>query len=155
MEEKQIEEILKHYSGKGTLPQEEIVEMLREIQETLGCIPDDVRERVAQAAQVKPSVVELIMKWYPSLKRAPYRHRILVCCGKSCGGRGIENYDWLKRKLQVGNDGISADGTIKVETIHCLKQCKYGPNVMIDGKIHQAVTKEKLKKLITEIRGIA
>ena len=80
MEEKQIEEILKHYSGKGTLPQEEIVEMLREIQETLGCIPDDVRERAAQAAQVKPSVVELIMKWYPSLKRAPYRHRNLGCC---------------------------------------------------------------------------
>ena len=88
-----------------------------------------------ETAGVKESTMRAILKRFPSLKTAPYRHEIVVCLGKNCGGRNMEVLQELRRRLETGPDGISADGNVKVSTRSCLKSCRTAPNVMVDGKI--------------------
>lgn len=153
MENSDIEEILEAYRGEEALPQEEIVAMLREIQEKLGCIPWDAREAAAEAAGVKQSVIDTIIRLYPSLKPAPYRHRLIVCQGKSCGFKGGRAVlEAVYRELNPDKNGLSADGQFLVETTSCLKQCRTAPNLSLDGRIYTSVQAEDVKKIIAGAR---
>ena len=59
MERRELGEILDQYRREGEpLPQEELVAMLREIQDALGCIPQGVRAEAARAAGVKETTVD-------------------------------------------------------------------------------------------------
>ena len=133
----QTREILDYYRG---LPerssQEAIVEMLRELQDIHGCISPYMLEQAAEAAGVRDSMVQAICKRYPSLKTAPYNHEIILCTGRNCASKGsITVMDELKKRLGVGKNGISEDGTVCLKTRNCLKNCRKAPNVMVDGRL--------------------
>ncbi|WP_024736011.1 NAD(P)H-dependent oxidoreductase subunit E [Enterocloster asparagiformis] len=141
--EVQIREILDYYGGReDRASQETVVEMLRELQDAQGFLSPGILAAAAETAGVKESTVRAILKRCPSLKTAPYRHEIVVCLGKNCGGRNIEVLQELRRRLKTGPDGISADGRVKVSTRSCLKSCRTAPNVMVDGKICSGVSAE-------------
>ena len=81
----EIREIIDYYSKqRNPQEQENIVAMLREIQEAEGCITVKVQETAAEALGVKRSVLSCIIKRYPSLKEADYAHEVVLCTGKSC-----------------------------------------------------------------------
>ncbi len=67
--EEELKEILSYYSSM-TSPssQENIVSMMQEIQELYGWISAEHKEMAAEAAGVKLSVIDCIMKLYKSLK---------------------------------------------------------------------------------------
>lgn len=154
METEGIGAVLERWrSGGEPLPQEELVAMLREIQEVLGCIPEGVREAAAQAAGVKKTTVDAVVKLYPSLKAAPYRHCITVCRGGRCGPKGSgEVLEEFKRLLSVGKDGISQDGQFLVRTADCMKRCGTAPNVEIDGVNYPAVRPKDAERIIRNLR---
>lgn len=140
-----LEEILSYYSSMASpASQETIVAMLREIQELKGFISPEHKAMAAEAAGVKVSVIDCIMKLYKSLKPAAYEHRITVCTGARCKG-GTHQKAWEKNleklKKTLGIKGhvtpagaLSADGTILLETRDCLKQCRTAPNLLFDGE---------------------
>lgn len=153
MERRELGEILDQYRREGgPLPQEELVAMLREIQDALGCIPQGVRAEAARAAGVKETTVDAIVKLYPSLKAAAYRHQITVCQGRNCGPKG-GNSVWREvcDLLQPDRDGISADGQFLVRTVACMKRCRTAPNVEIDGVVYPAVQAGEVKRRIEEL----
>lgn len=93
-------------------------------------------EQAAEAAGVRDSMVQAICKRYPSLKTAPYNHEIILCTGRNCASKGsITVMDELKKRLGVGKNGISEDGTVCLKTRNCLKNCRKAPNVMVDGRL--------------------
>lgn len=153
MEKREIGEILDYYRSEGgPLPQEEIVAMLREIQEAVGCVPQGVREEAARAAGVKPTTVDAIVKLYPSLKPASYRHRITVCQGRNCGPKGGSALrEEIERLLRPDKDGISADGLFLLKTVSCMKRCRTAPNLEINGVVFPAVRPGDGERLIREI----
>ena len=141
----EVRQILDYYRGlpdRGS--QEVIVSMLRELQDAQGFLSPGILAAAAETAGVKESTVRAILKRCPSLKTAPYRHEIVVCLGKNCGGRNIEVLQELRRRLKTGPDGISADGRVKVSTRSCLKSCRTAPNVMVDGKICSGLSAEEI-----------
>ena len=101
-----------------------------------GCISPYVLEQAAEAAGVRDSMVQAICKRYPSLKTAPYNHEIILCTGRNCASKGsLTVMDELKKRLGVGKNGISEDGTVCLKTRNCLKNCRKAPNVMVDGRL--------------------
>ena len=150
--EKQTEEILNYYSSledRGS--QENIVAMLRELQEVNGYIGPALKEMAAVTAGVKPAVIQVILKRYPSLKPAPFYHEVVVCTGRSCSGKGSGEllYD-LKRRLEIRKNGISADGRICVRIRNCLKNCKGAPNVMVDGVVYSGLSVDEIIKMVRD-----
>ena len=148
--EVQIREILDYYGGReDRASQETVVEMLRELQDVCGWIGPSILEEAAQAAGVKVSLIQVIMKRYPSLKKSPYVHEIIVCTGRNCAGRdNLKVLQEVKRLLKIGSDGISEDGRVYMKTRACLKQCRTAPNIMVDGKICSGKSAEEIISMV-------
>ena len=155
--ERELAEILSYYSSM-TSPssQENIVSMLREIQELYGYISSEHQSLAAEAAGVGQTVIGCIMKLYKTLKPAPYQHRITVCTGAACQSHKKQEklLESLKKELGIrgkipSSGALSADRRILLETRSCLKQCRTAPNVMVDGKLVEKTDGgEILKKLL-------
>ena len=86
----EIREIIDYYSNqRNPQEQENIVAMLREMQEAEGCITMKVQEEAAEALGVKQTVLSCIIKRYPSLKEAAYAHEVVLCTGKAVNARTV------------------------------------------------------------------
>lgn len=141
----ELAEVWSFYSSmKKPASQEAIAAMLTEIQEIRGFISPECRALAAEAAGVKESVVDCVMKHYKRLKPAAYEHRITVCTGERClskENRKRQEKRLGKLKKQLGIKGVippegalSADGTVLLETRNCLKHCRTAPNIWFDGE---------------------
>ena len=73
---------------------------------------------------------------------------IVVCMGSSCFARGnAEN-------LAVMNGHVQSHGlnvSIRLTGRLCQDKCKQGPNIMIDGELHQCVTSTRLHELLQQL----
>lgn len=152
--EEEIKEIIDYYSKqRNPQEQENIVAMLREIQEMEGCISMKVQEEAAKSLNVKPSVLSCIIKRYPSLKEADYSHEVVLCTGRSCQSKeSMEILETVKKQFGVSKDGISADGKFHLTTRNCLKQCRTSPNMLLDGELYTNLTKEKVLSILEKRR---
>ena len=150
----EIKEIIEYYAGqKEPKDQENLTAMLREIQETEGWIPSEACRMASEKLGVKESVLNCIIKLYPSLKAAPYVHEILLCTGERCQKKdSMEILEAVKKKLQADRDGLSRDKRILLTTRNCLKKCRTSPNVCIDGVHYSNMTKEKILKLTDSLK---
>ena len=150
-----IQEILDYYAGRrDKTDQTVLVELLREIQEVCGCVPPDVQHEAAAACGVPQSLIAGLVRRYPSLREAAYRHVITACTGRCClGKQGGAVLEALRRELGVENEGISQDGSILLKTQICLKSCGTAPNLRIDGTLIPHVSPEQIPALLKELRG--
>ncbi len=150
----EIREIIDYYSRqRNPQEQENMVAMLREMQEVEGCISMEVQKAAAEALGVKQVVLSCIIKRYPSLKEAAYCHEVVLCTGKSCQNKNsMEILEAVKKQLGISKDGISADGNIHLTTRNCLKQCRTSPNMLLDGELYTNLTKEKVLSLLEKRR---
>ena len=86
--EEQIREIIEYYTKEGEMiSQEDLVNMLREIQDVKGCIPAAVQKQVAEVTKMKETFLAAVIKRYPSLKAENYRHEIQICVGAGCSAK--------------------------------------------------------------------
>ena len=146
----QTKEILDYYSSrKSPSSQEIIIEMLRELQELHGCIGPALQEMAAQAAGVKLTTIQAIIKRIPSLKESDYKHEIIICTGKNCAAGGSPDIlQELKKELGIKGDGLSGDGTVFLRTRVCMKHCSKAPNVMVDGRLYSGKSAQELMELV-------
>lgn len=152
-QERALEEIFEYYkNSKDPQNQENLITMLREIQEVCGFISPEHCQRAADTAGVKLSAVTCLMKLYKSLKAADYVHEIRVCTGPVCMSKHAGILDAVRTELNIQRNGVSADGQILLDTTGCLKHCKTAPNIMIDGVVYSNTTKEKAIALIRELQ---
>lgn len=147
-----LDEIFDYYKTlKGRGDQDNLVTMLREIQEVCGAISPELQKRAADTAGVKLSVITAIMRLYKSLRETEYRHRLVVCTGPRCAERNSGLLSFIRKELQINEEGYSPDGTVLLETRNCLKQCRSAPNIMLDGELYPHMTEEKVLELIRNL----
>lgn len=154
---KQLEEIFSYYDKMDKpVQQDETVNLLREIQELCGFISPEMKQRAADTLGVKEVVLTCLIRRFPSLKEADYRHTVTVCTGERCGRKqGMEIYQAVKRELQIegsnssGKAVLSKNGKVLLKTQNCLKQCRTSPNLMIDGKVYCQVKPEDVPGLLS------
>lgn len=153
--EQKLQEIFEYYKGLDTRKEQEtVVEMLREIQELIGCIPVDVQERIEKELDIKQTMIATLIKLYPSLKSANYKHRVIACTGARCAAKdGATILAEIRKELQIQEDGLSNDGMFYLTTQNCLKSCKTSPNFYVDGVLYQNVTVEQISHIFRKIRG--
>ncbi len=138
-----LNEIIGYYGSQSDAKnQENLVAMLREIQELLGCIPEDVQEDIATALSLKPIVIRQLIKLFPSLTSSPRRHKITVCTGPACSAAqsGL--------LLETLREAIrSKPFTLNVK--NCLKQCRTAPNLRIDDDLYASVKPEEIPGILS------
>lgn len=146
-----VEKILKLYEQQGRpAGQEEILSALREIQEVLGCVPEEVQEETAERLGVKPSFLSAFVKKYPEFKEVSARYEVQVCTGPSCGsGKALE----ILRAVEAAGKQKERDQGISVKIVkgRCTRRCGKGPNLKINGVLHHHMTPEQAAELIRRL----
>lgn len=72
--------------------------------------------------------------------------RITVCMGSSCFTRGNnENLDYIERLIE----DKKLDIKLELSGTRCESECAIGPNIVINGKTYNNVTKNDLENLLS------
>lgn len=145
--ERQWQEIVDYYGGqKDAKSQDNIVEMLREVQELYGYIPSEKTGAMADTLGVKQTLLLQLVKLYPSFKKAPYGHCITVCTGARCGSEGsAEVFEAVLKAVETRESGA-----FKIMMKECLKQCKTAPNLMVDSDSYGHVKPEEVAAILSK-----
>lgn len=125
-----------------------LVEFLRETQDIFGCIPNDAKEVIASIMQVKPGLIDTLIRLYPSLSSQTYQEEIILCTGSTCSSKNSAVLlKQLEKKLGIRSGEVTADGRYLLRTQKCFKQCGQGPNLKIGDRMYHQVTSKLIDDL--------
>lgn len=146
----QLDTILK---GRSSQPHQ-LIEVLQDVQDCCGYIPEDAMKQVSECLGVPQIEVYQAASFYKAFKLKPTgKNVITICLGTSCHVRGAKVLlDQASSHLGVTPGEVSEDGLFSVEYVNCLGACALGPIMSNDGKYHHHVTPAKLRKHIDSLR---
>ena len=131
-----------------------LLEILHDLQEDLGFIPEAALPALAKALNLSRAEVHGVVTFYHDFRREPAgRHVIKVCRAEACQSmQGNELASMIERYLQVKLGQTTADGAITVEAVYCLGNCALSPAIMVDDKLVGRVDAAKFEKIVAECR---
>jgi NADH-quinone oxidoreductase E subunit len=119
-----------------------------------GYISRDVMDAVAQRLGLPKSHVINTATFYTLLHKEPVgKFHIQVCVNVSCFLKGSDRLlEHLKKKLGIAPGEMTSDGLFSLECVQCLASCGTAPTIQINDDYYEAMTVEKLDKLLDELR---
>ena len=150
MSENVLETIL---DNRRSQPQQ-LIEVLQDVQEAFGYIPEDVMTTVSKELGVPVIEVYQVANFYKAFSLSPRgRHIITVCMGTACHVRGAPRLlDEAKGLLNIEPGQTTQDNLFTLQRVNCLGACALGPIVVLDGKYHRNMTPNKLRKLAQSVQ---
>ncbi len=145
-----IDPILK---GRRSQPHQ-LIEVLQDVQEICGYIPQDAMKTVAKELGVPLMEVYRVANFYKAFSLKPRGTNVItICTGTACHVRGSDLLiDQVKGQLKVEPGDTTKDGLITVECVNCLGACALAPIVVQNGSYMDHMTPGKLRKLIDKAR---
>lgn len=140
-------EMIEYYRSQGA-PQDQqmLVALLRQTQESSGgVIPMDILARIADAYEMKQSMLLALIRRIPSLRLENAAHRLEVC--GTCRA-GAKLRDFIERTYGVKSGTSNEAYGFSYRVTPCMKNCKNGPSVRWDGQLHGNADEALLRKLI-------
>lgn len=132
-----------------------LIPILQEIQEEYKYLPEDIMTFISTALSISPSRIYGVATFYSHFTLEPKgKHIIKICDGTACHvKKSTEILNLLEANLGVGGKKRTTDdGLFTLELVACLGACGLAPAVVIDEKVHGAMTPESTWKLIEKIK---
>jgi len=145
-----LEKILEN---RRSQPQQ-LVEVLQDVQEVYGYIPQEVMTTVSRELGVPLIEVTRVAYFYKAFSLRPRgKHVITVCMGTACHVRGAPRMlDEVQGQLGIEPGETTDDGMFTFESVNCLGACALGPVVVLDGQYHGKMTPNKLRELLQSVQ---
>ncbi|HET6599757.1 MAG TPA: NADH-quinone oxidoreductase subunit NuoE [Burkholderiaceae bacterium] len=124
-------------------------------QDEKGWLSTEVMDYVAQYLDMPPVAVYEVASFYSMYNlEQTGRHKLTVCTCLPCGLQGaLEAADHLRAKLGIDFNETTADGRFTLKEGECMGACAMAPVVLVNNKkMHDYMSKEKLDKLIEELK---
>ena len=132
-----------------------LIAVLQEAQEHYRYLPKEIFPYLAEKLNVSEAKIYGVVTFYENFSlEAKGKYVIKVCDGTACHVRhSIPVLNELKSQLGLKEgQKTTADGLFTVETVSCLGACGLAPVMMINETVHPAMTPEKVKAVITELK---
>lgn len=122
-----------------------------------GWLDTPVMDYVAGILNILPIEVYEVATFYSMFNTKPVgRYLLEVCRTGPCMLNGSDQIiDYIKEKLGIGEGETTADGLFTLKPAECLGACGYAPMMQLGKFYREHLTKEKVDKLIDELRGAA
>ncbi len=148
---KKTEEILAKYSDRS-----ELIDILEEIQESFGYISEENMRKIEQTLKIPLVDIYGVATFYSAFKLKPSgKHIIRVCKGTACH---VKKADLIQSRIEelLGIKGgeTTKDKKFTLELVNCIGACAKAPNIMIDDEVFGELTKEKIDKILKEVKRV-
>ena len=129
-----------------------LIEILHQVQEALGCVPEETVPALADALNLSRAEVHGVVTFYHDFRREPAgRHVLKICRAEACQSMGSAALvAHCERRLGISCGNTSADGRVTFEPIYCLGLCATGPSAMMDGQVIGRLNASKLDQMLKE-----
>ena len=141
-----VDRIIAAFRGRpGT-----IVTVLREVRAATGCLSPPLLDYIAAEMNLPPRSVRDTAAFHSRFFDAPQgRHKVRLCRGAACGGKGIEPvFGRVRQALRLEEGATSADRRFCLETVHCLGACGLAPVMVVDRDTYGAVAPEQVLEIL-------
>ncbi len=147
-----VKEIEKFLEGRKGHP-EELIEVLQDIQEGCGYLPEDHLKATSVKLNVPRIEVYRVANFYKAFKlHPPGKNLITVCMGTACHVRGAARIaEEALTKLKISLGETTVDKLFTVEMVNCVGACALGPVVIVNGEYHDHMTPLKMDKLLDKL----
>ena len=132
-----------------------IIAMLQEIQEHYRYLPREVFARLAEKLDMSEAEIYSIATFYENFSLEPKgKYVIKVCDGTACHVRkSVPILEEIRKQLGVSEKKPTTDDMLfTVETVSCLGACGLAPVCTVNDVVYPAMTPEKARDMIKEIR---
>jgi len=123
-------------------------------QEQQGVVDAEVVAFVAEALGVPAGRVEEVASFYTMYRRKPVgRYHLEVCTNLSCSLAGAEHLrEVLGRELGIQPGQTTRDGLFTLTEVECLASCGTAPVMLVNGELHERLTPDGVRALLSELR---
>jgi NADH-quinone oxidoreductase subunit E len=151
-----VKEIVSHYpEGKQKSALIPVLHMAQD--EFGGWLDVPVMDYVAELLQLLPIEVYEVATFYSMFNMKPVgKHLLEVCRTGPCMVSGCDDIiGYIKEKLGINEGETTPDGLFTLKPAECLGACGYAPMMQLGKTYREHLTKEKVDKLIDELRAQA
>ena len=131
-----------------------VMAALRFVQDEKGWISNDDMVDVADYLEMPHVAVYEVATFYHMYNLKPMgRHTLTVCTNLSCQLMGAnETLDYLKGKLGIGLNEVTADGKWSLREAECMGAGVEGPLLTVDNKrLCSRLSQEKIDQILAEL----
>ncbi len=150
---KEVKELISHYpEGKQ---KSALLPVLHVAQDEFGGWLDvPVMDYVAELLDILPIEVYEVATFYSMFNTKPVgKYMFEVCQTGPCMLNGSDQIiDYIKEKLAINVGETTADGLFTLKAVECLGACGYAPMMQLGKTYREHLTKEKVDKIIQELR---
>ena len=153
---KKVKEVMARYpEGKQ---KSALIPVLHIAQDEFGGWLDvPVMDYVAELLSILPIEVYEVATFYTMFNTKPVgKHLLEVCRTGPCMLNGSDDIiEYIKQKLGINEGETTADGLFTLKPAECLGACGYAPMMQLGKTYREHLTREKVDKLIDELRAQA
>jgi NADH-quinone oxidoreductase subunit E len=150
---KEVKELISHYpEGKQ---KSALLPVLHVAQDEFGGWLDvPVMDYVAELLNILPIEVYEVATFYSMFNMKPVgKYMFEVCQTGPCMINGSDQIiGYIKEKLSINVGETTTDGLFTLKTVECLGACGYAPMMQLGKTYREHLTKEKVDKIIQELR---
>ena len=149
-EKKQLDDILKAHDYKTS-----VIAIMQDIQKIYHYLPQEVFTYIAGELGLSEAKVYGVATFYENFSLEPKgKYVIKICDGTACHVRNSTAIlDEIRSVLGVSQEHPTTDDMMfTVETVSCLGACGLAPVCTVNDKVHPAMTPEKARALIEELK---
>ena len=105
-------------------------------------------------SSLRDTFLSAIIRRYPGLRTEEAPHRLELCGGPRCSGRGAARLAaFVEETYGVRPGGVSASGRFTYRITGCMKNCPNGPSLRWDGALHSRADEALIRALVDEGGG--
>lgn len=121
---------------------EALIEILHDLKEELGHVPEALLPVIAKALNISRAEVHGVVTFYHDFNTAPHKkHVIRMCAAESCQSMGARALIALAEKLAKGKK-------VEVEKVYCLGLCATSPALMVNGAPRARIDAKALRQIM-------
>ena len=135
--------------------QASLISIIQDIQSEYRYLPPELLSYVAKKIGITEAKAYSVATFYENFSFDPKgKYVIKVCDGTACHVRkSTAILDALKKELGLSGDKVTTDDMLfTLETVSCLGACGLAPVIMVNETVHPAMTPDKVKELIKNLR---
>ena len=112
-------------------------------------------EEIAKRLDLNILQVTETLAYYSMLRRKPAgKYHVQVCTNISCMVRGgNELYEFVQKRLDIGNKEVSPSGTFSLEEVECMGACTGAPCMQVNYDFYENLDPDKVDALFEQLAG--